>query len=63
MAEKKTITLDLTRVDWNAFALMWAFQKQARREWRQQEEIDDVIKEAKDGDYEHLIGTLEKHCE
>ena len=54
----KKITLDLTRVDGNAFALMGAFSKQARRECWTVDEINNVLNECKSGDYNHLIQTL-----
>lgn len=63
MAIDKKISLDLTELDWNAFALMWGFQRQARREWRTKEEIDEVLTEAKNGDYGHLVVTLDSYCE
>ncbi len=59
-ADKK-INLELEGLDGNAFALMGAFQKQARREDWSPEEIKEVLDEAKDGDYNHLLQTLIKH--
>jgi hypothetical protein len=60
---KKTVTLDLIGLDGNAFSLMGAFQKQARREGWSKEEIDSVITECTSGDYDHLLATLLDHCE
>lgn len=60
---KKTIHLDLTTVDGNAFALMGAFAHQARREKWTQEEIDAVIVECQSGDYDNLLRVLMEHCE
>jgi hypothetical protein len=49
----------LVGVDGNAFALMAHFQRVARREGWSKEEINAVIDEAKSGDYDHLVVTLD----
>lgn len=59
----KTINLELVGVDGNAFAIMGAFSKQARREQWSQEEINLVLDEAKSGDYNHLLVTIMTYCE
>ena len=59
----KTINLDLIGVNGNAYAIMGAFQRQARIEDWTAEEIKEVLKEAKSGDYNHLLATIENHCE
>lgn len=59
----KTVTLDLTTINSNAFALMGAFERQARREGWSEEEINEVINECQSDSYEHLVHTLDKHCE
>lgn len=59
----KTISLDLTTIDGNAYALLAAFRRQARKEGWAKEEIDEVIAEAKSVDYDYLAGTLAAHCE
>lgn len=53
----------LTTTDGNAFALLGAFRKQAKREGWTTEEIDAVMTEANSGDYDHLLQTLMDHCE
>lgn len=58
----KQVTLDLVGVDGNAFAILSAFQKQAREEGWTKTEILAVIQEAKMGDYDHLLQTIIKHC-
>jgi hypothetical protein len=58
----KKIDLDLTEVDGNAFGLLAAFQRQARREGWNAEEIKLVLDDARSGDYDHLVGTLDAHC-
>jgi len=59
----KTIKLTLEWIDWNAFAIMGVFSKQAKKEWRTKAEIDDVIKEATSWDYNHLIETISWYCD
>jgi len=59
----KKIKLDLVGLDGNAFALMGAFQKQARREGWTQDEIKIVLDKCISGDYDNLIVTLWEHCE
>jgi hypothetical protein len=60
---KKKIKLQLVGLDGNAFALMGAFQRQARKEGWTKEEIDKVMEECMKGDYDHLLATLMDHCE
>lgn len=59
----KTVNLDLVGLDGNAFNLMGAFQRQARREGWSQEEIDRVLAECLSGNYDHLLATLQIYCE
>ena len=58
----KKIKLRLVGLDSNAFILMGAFGRQARKEGWTEKEIDAVLEEAKTGDYDHLLATLMKHC-
>lgn len=60
---EKTVNLDLVGVNGNAFMIMGVFQRQARREGWTQDEIDLVLTEAKSSDYNHLLATIENHCE
>jgi len=60
---EKTVNLDLVGVNGNAFMIMGVFRRQAKREDWTQEEIDLVLTEAKSGDYNHLLATIENHCE
>jgi len=60
MTDKK-INLNLEGLDGNAFFLMGAFQKQARKEDWKKEEIKEVLDECRKGDYNHLLQTLIKH--
>jgi len=58
----KKITLRLVGLDGNAFSLMGAFSKQARREGWSKDEIKQVIDDAMSGDYDHLLGVISDHC-
>lgn len=60
---KKTVNLDLVGVNGNAFMIMGVFRKQAKKEGWTSEEIEEVMQEAKSGDYIHLLATIENHCE
>lgn len=60
---KKTVSLELVGLDGNAFVLMGAFSKQAKREGWSKEEIDAVLTECQAGDYDHLLQTLIAVCE
>lgn len=59
----KTINLDLCAIDGNAFTLLGAFSRQAKREGWTPEEIKAVMDDAKSGNYSHLIRVLDDHCE
>ncbi len=59
----KTIDLELVGLDGNAFAIMGAFTRQARREKWTQEEINLVLDEARSGDYNHFLATISDYCE
>lgn len=59
----KKVKLDLIGLDGNAFALMGAFQKQARREGWTKDEISSVLDKCTSGDYDNLLSTLMYYCE
>ncbi len=59
----KKVKLQLVGLNGNAFALMGAFQRQARREGWTPEEIRAVLTECKSGDYDHLLCVLMDHCD
>lgn len=59
----KKVDLDLTQIDGNAFCLMGAFSKQAKRSGWEKSEIDAVLSECRAGDYDHLVQTLIQVCE
>ena len=55
---KKKVKLQLVGLDGNAYSVMGAFQRAARREGWSQEEIKVVLNEAMSGDYNHLLATI-----
>lgn len=57
------VKLELVGLDGNAFSLMGAFQRQARREKWAQDEIETVLTECRSGDYNHLLATLMDHTQ
>ena len=59
----RTVNFNLIGQDGNAFFLLGAWRKQARRDGWSSEDIDKVINEATSGDYNHLISTLAAHSE
>ena len=63
MTTKRTIKLRLAGLDGNAFFLMGAFRRQAKKEGWTKDEIYGVLKEAQSRDYNHLLATLADHCE
>ena len=59
----KNLNLKLVGLDGNAFMLLGAFSRQAKKEGWSKEKIDTVMTEAMNGDYEHLLSILSSHCE
>ena len=43
--------------------IMGVFQRQAKKEGWSTSEIEMVLAEVKSGDYNHLLATIENHCE
>ena len=59
----KKVNLNLVGLNGNAFSLMGAFQKQARKEGWSRDEIQEVLTECQSGDYNHLLSVLMDRCE
>ena len=55
---KTPVRLNLVGLDGNAFSLMGAFRKAAHRQGWTPEEIQEVLDECMEGDYNHLLKTL-----
>lgn len=62
-AVNKKVKLDLVGIDGNAFSILGAFKKQAKKEGWTVVEIDTVIAEATRANYDHLLATIQTHCE
>lgn len=54
------IEVELVGQDGNAFAILGACRKAARKGGVPQEEIDKFMEEATSGDYDHLLATAMK---
>ena len=54
----KKISGTLVGVDGNAFSLMGAFKRDAKRAGWPADEIDKVLEKAMSGNYDNLIATL-----
>lgn len=52
------VALDFDRVEGNAYSLLGAFRKAARRQGYPQADIDRVIDGARSGDDGHLVNVL-----
>ena len=57
----KKVKMKLVGLDGNAFSLMGAFSRNARKQGWSKEEINVVIQECMSGDYDHLLVTLMEH--
>ena len=55
------VELELVGIDGNAFFLMGAFQRAARKQGRTPEEIKAVMDDCTSGDYNHLLSVLFSH--
>ena len=56
------VKLQLVGLDGNAFSLMGAFKREARKQGWVKEDIDKVMEECQSGDYNHLLATLSDNC-
>lgn len=63
MNTQKKVKLTLVGLDGNAFSILGAFQRAAKRQGWTREEISEVRKEAMSGDYDHLLCTIMDHCD
>lgn len=58
----KKVKLQLVGLDGNAFSILGAFNRAAKREGWTKQEIDAVTKDATSKDYDHLLATIAEHC-
>lgn len=59
----KRLPVDLTEVDGNAFFIIGALRKAARKQGWAPAEIDDMTNRLKAGDYYHLVAVAMEYCE
>lgn len=59
---QKKVKLNLVGTDGNAFSIMGAFSKAARKEGWTNDYIEIVLDEARSSDYDHLLATIQAHC-
>jgi hypothetical protein len=57
------VKLNLVGLDGNAFSLMGAFQRAARRQGWEKTEIDAVLNKCTSGNYDNLLSTLMANTE
>ena len=57
------VKMNLIGLDGNAFALLGAFSREAKKQGWTEEQIETVTKEAKKGSYNHLLCTLMDNIE
>lgn len=55
---KELVKLNLVGLDGNAFSLMGAFSRAARRQGTPKEEIEAVMTQCRSGNYDNLLSTL-----
>jgi hypothetical protein len=55
------VKLNLVGLDGNAFSLMGAFSRAAKKQGRSKAEIDAVLGDSMSGDYNHLLYVLGTH--
>lgn len=58
----KKVNLKLVGLDGNAYSIMGAFQRQAKKEGWSKEEINKVLDDAMSKDYNHLLSVISNHC-
>lgn len=56
-------TVDLTRIDGNAFAILGAVQRALRKAGATKEQQDEFMREATSGDYDNLLQTVMRWVE
>ena len=57
----KKVSLELVGLDGNAWAIMGAFRGQAKDEGWSEDEIKEVLDEARSGDYDNLLRVMIAH--
>jgi hypothetical protein len=57
MIKYPNITVDISRIDGNAFSIMGTVKRSLRNHGVSSEEIEQYIKESTSGDYHHLLSV------
>lgn len=55
---KTKVKMNLVGIDGNAFSIMGAFSKNAKKQGVPQADIDSVLKDAQSGDYDNLLRVM-----
>jgi hypothetical protein len=58
----KKVKLKLVGIDGNAFSIMGAFRSAAIKQGWTSQEVNSVIDKAMEGDYYHLLKTIQENC-
>jgi hypothetical protein len=58
----KKVKLKLVGIDGNAFSIMGAFRSAAIKQGWTQDEISALLEKAMEGDYYHLLKTIQENC-
>jgi hypothetical protein len=58
---QKTIKIEMSERDGNAFAILGRFQNEAKRAGWSQDQVKEVMDKATSGDYDHLLQTFIGH--
>jgi len=61
MAQEKKPVVDLSDGDGNAFAILGACSRAARRAGWSKERVEAVMAEMRSGDYDHLLQVAMRH--
>ena len=59
----KKVIMSLIGLDGNAFSVMGAFQREAKKQGWTSDEINLVLGESRSGTYDHLLATIMIHTE
>ncbi len=63
IVEQEPVRMTLVGIDGNAFSILGAFKKNAKRQGWPAKDIDAVIDEATSGDYDNLLRVIISHVE
>lgn len=62
MSIKQQVDLNLEGHDGNSFEIIGSFRRQAKKAGWTDSEIKEVTNKAMEGDYHHLLNTIQEHC-